>query len=161
MAKMDGRNTPVRALTQMTNVQKATESGTPVNPLWDSGTEAVAGTASENSGRKNRARKSSSRSFGAFSFRSTDAGAMGTGAGVCSLLLAHGQAVFPSQQEWKCAVTVGQGCLKSAPEHGWTWESWITSPKNKPTMDFNTVTGVRVTLWMIIPIFFSRQAEIG
>ena len=33
---MDGHNTPVRALTQMMKLQKATDSGTPANPLRDS-----------------------------------------------------------------------------------------------------------------------------
>ncbi len=50
---MNGRNTPVRALTQMMKLQKATDNGTPANPLRDSvgetekvRTSAGAGTTS-------------------------------------------------------------------------------------------------------------------
>jgi len=139
----------------MTKVQNATDSGTPENPTWDSGIEAVAGTASEISGRNNKARKSSSRAFGADNFRSAAAGMIGAGVGVCSLLLAHGQEVFPPQQSWVPAATLGQAGFVSAAAHGWIWESWITSPRNKPTMDLMTVTVVRVVQRAIIPIFFS------
>lgn len=84
---------------------------------------------------------------------------MGFGVGTCSPLLTHGQAAFPSQQEREWALAGGQECLDSAAWHGWTWESWITSPKNKPTMDFKTVTEVRVARWMGIPIFFSKPGD--
>ncbi len=139
----------------MTKMQKATESGTPENPTCDLGIEAVAGTASEISGRKNKVRKSSSRAFGADNFRSVAAGMIGAGVGACSLLLAHGQEDFPAQQSWVPAATLGQTDFVSAAAHGWIWESWITSPRNKPTMDLMTFTFVRVVQWAIIPIFFS------
>jgi len=52
LAGMAGRSTPARALNQMTKRQKATDSGTPENPLRGSIHDAVETTAFEGAGKK-------------------------------------------------------------------------------------------------------------
>ncbi|MEX1114289.1 MAG: hypothetical protein WEB53_03505 [Akkermansiaceae bacterium] len=96
---MNGRTTPVRALNQMTNVQKATESGTPANPTWDSGMEAVATESSDVSGWIQKRMRSKSRAFGGLNFKSVEAGAMGEGFCSTSPLLAQGHDANSSQQD--------------------------------------------------------------
>jgi hypothetical protein len=38
-----------------------------------------------------------------------------------------------------------------------TWDNWRTSPKNKHTMVFATITGVRVDKLTNVPIFFLKK----
>jgi hypothetical protein len=75
-------------------------------------------------------------------------------------LLAHGHKVFPSQHPWGVAATLGQESVESTATDGWIKESWITSPRNKPTMDFKTITWIRVTQRASIPIFFSEKEDL-
>ena len=139
VAAMDGRSTPVRALTQMTNVQKATDSGTPANPTQGSGVDAVATTSCDASHKISRAVKSSSRAFGALNLRSTGAGARGAGFCSASSLLAQGHADNPSQQldsaQWDTGFADDNGCNRA---------NWIASPMISPTIVRSITTLVRL-----------------
>jgi hypothetical protein len=79
LAGMNGRSTPARALNQMTKRQKATDSGTPENPLRDSVHDAVETTAFEEGGIKaaGEVRSGEGEMSG---FKSTAAGISGAGA---------------------------------------------------------------------------------
>ena len=148
---MDGRNTPARALTQMTKRQKATESGTPANPLRDSVNDSVRVTASVVGGIE----APGLYVPGAFEmshFRSSAAGIAGVGFGSRPFSFAHGQDRIPSQQQTPCAW-VAHGFAGAAARHDWTWENWITSPRNSATIDLMSIAVVRVMFCQDIPRF--------
>jgi hypothetical protein len=113
MAAMDGRSTPVRALTQMTKVQKATDAGTPAKPEKMSCCGRPGETIRTGSGdRSRRMKKSRSRAFGAGHFRSTGAGTAGDG-GFCPLSsIEHWQTLSPEQHEGFPAACTWQGAGK-------------------------------------------------
>jgi hypothetical protein len=122
-----GRSTPARALNQMTNVQKATDSGTPVNPTWDSGMEAGGTIGPALSSTFSSVMKSSSRAFGGLNFKSTGAGARGEGLCSASSLLAHGHDESSSQQ-----LEAAQCDAGFVAKDGCTRANWIARPKISP-----------------------------
>lgn len=77
-AMMDGRSTPAGALTQMTKRQKATDCGTPANPLRDSVNDSVRATASVG-GEINAPGRCVAGAFEMSHFKSTAAGIAGVG----------------------------------------------------------------------------------
>ena len=105
----------------MTKLQKATDSGTPANPLRDSVEESEKVTTS--AGRE----ATGSQSFdagacGISHFNSTAAGISGAGFGAESLFSAHGQDSSPSQQPAGCAC-IPHGFVVSVAKQNGTWES--------------------------------------
>lgn len=126
----------------MTKLQKATDSGTPANPLRDSVEE------SEKGGTFLGGEATGSHSFAAGAggishFKSTAAGISGAGFGAESLFSAHGQDSSPSQQLAGCACVPHVFVDSEAKQDG-TWESWIISPMSNAMIDLGFITLLRV-----------------
>lgn len=139
---MNGHNTPVRALTQMMKLQKATDSGTPSNPLRDSVGETE--EFRQSAGGETTNWESFAAGAGEIRhFNSTSAGISGAGVGAEFALPAHGQDSSPSQQPagWPWVV---HGTVPFAAKQDGTWESWITSPMSNPMIDLRFISSVRV-----------------
>jgi hypothetical protein len=142
---VNGRSTPVRALTQMTKVQKATERVTPAKPLGAlrsvSGASAIAVFADGWD-----ADGVASSDFEMSNFKSTSTCTMGCGFEFESLSPAHGQDFIPEQQFISC-----RGVKQSAWAKSCACESWITSPMINAMIDLMAIAGSRVSVLETIP----------
>jgi hypothetical protein len=149
---MNGHSTPRQAQTQMTYVQKATDSGTPAYALWAtrSGAEIAIGLAAERTIGSSRV---VGTGFAASCFKSTPAGANGAGGAAGFPSFAQGHERFPLQQ----LMATSHPSVEMPTVMG-IWENWITSPNQNPKMTLSELTEVKRMLSVRDqPAFFSSN----